>query len=119
MKCQHCKRNPISRPRRLCWECFYRPGVRDLYPSTHPNAYRGLANGNFTAKRSGCPTQAKPGSPEKIAVLAERVRQGVALWHADDAPLTDTKNEDQKCTPLPSNEQSPAGTSWQTQPRSR
>ncbi len=31
------------------------------------------------------PTQAPPGSPEKIAVLAARYAAGVALWHPDDA----------------------------------
>ena len=31
------------------------------------------------------PTNALPGSPEKVRVLAERVRLGVALWHPLDA----------------------------------
>lgn len=30
------------------------------------------------------PTDAKPGTPEKIAVLCERVQLGQPLWHEDD-----------------------------------
>lgn len=30
------------------------------------------------------PTQAEPGSAEKLAVLAERFRKKQAMWHPDD-----------------------------------
>jgi hypothetical protein len=30
------------------------------------------------------PTGAMPGSQEKLEVLAERLRQGLPLWHPDD-----------------------------------
>ena len=33
------------------------------------------------------PTDARPGSEEKIRVLAERVRMRVSLWHPLDATL--------------------------------
>jgi hypothetical protein len=33
------------------------------------------------------PTDALPGSPEKVRVLAERFRRGDALWHPLDAKL--------------------------------
>jgi hypothetical protein len=33
------------------------------------------------------PTQALPGTPEKVAVLRERARLGQALWHPLDAAL--------------------------------
>lgn len=33
------------------------------------------------------PTNALPGSPEKVRILAERVRSGVSLWHPLDARL--------------------------------
>jgi hypothetical protein len=33
------------------------------------------------------PTDALPGSPEKVAVLEERARLGVSLWHPLDAPM--------------------------------
>jgi len=34
------------------------------------------------------PTNALPGSPEKVRILAERARLGVSLWHQLDATLT-------------------------------
>lgn len=33
------------------------------------------------------PTSAKPGSEEKVAVLADRVRRGLPLWHPRDLSL--------------------------------
>jgi hypothetical protein len=33
------------------------------------------------------PTEAPPGSAEKIAVMAERVKLRVAVFHPEDAPL--------------------------------
>jgi hypothetical protein len=33
------------------------------------------------------PTNALPGSPEKVAILEERARLGVSLWHPLDAPM--------------------------------
>ena len=32
MICRHCNKNKVNRPRGLCWDCYYMPGVRDLYP---------------------------------------------------------------------------------------
>lgn len=33
-QCRHCHQAPVSRPRGLCWACYYTPGVKSLYPST-------------------------------------------------------------------------------------
>jgi hypothetical protein len=33
------------------------------------------------------PTSAVPGTEEKVAVLAERARLGLSLWHPHDAPM--------------------------------
>jgi hypothetical protein len=85
MQCQHCRKAPASRPRQLCWVCYYAPGVRGLYPSTSKFARRGL--GNFFARSPlpAFPTSAAPGSPEKIAVMQERARLKQSLWHPEDA----------------------------------
>ena len=87
MLCRHCQKAPASRPRRLCFACYYMPGVRELYPSTSKFARRG--EGNLTGNRPmpTCPTDALPGTPAKIAVLTERVRLKQSLWHPDDAAL--------------------------------
>jgi hypothetical protein len=83
--CQHCKVAMVNRPRGLCWSCYYKPGVRELYPSTSKYARRGEGNQVAEPALPDAPTQALPGTPEKIAVLAERVRRKQALWHPDDA----------------------------------
>jgi hypothetical protein len=90
MICRHCNRVPVNRPRGLCWSCYYTPGVRDLYPSTSKFARRGVANFCGQAAKPAEPTEALPGTPEKVAVLEERARQGQALWHPADATAADS-----------------------------
>ncbi len=36
------------------------------------------------ARTNYCPTDALPGSRDKLAILAQRLRQGLPLWHPDD-----------------------------------
>jgi hypothetical protein len=85
--CLHCRGPLVNRPRGLCWTCYYTPSVREQYP------FRGA---KFTRRGSGIgaggsqavlPTTAQPGSAEKVAVLEERARLGLSLWHPDDAPM--------------------------------
>ena len=85
MLCRHCNRVPVNRPRGLCWSCYYSPGVREKYPSTSKFARRGVGNFNGNAPLPPAPTGALPGSPEKIAILAERAAKRQALWHPQDA----------------------------------
>jgi hypothetical protein len=79
--CVHCGRGSVSRPRNLCWTCYYTPGVKDQHPSTSIYAKRGVVtNGSKPCK----PTTALPGTPEKLAVLEQRAENGEALWHPRD-----------------------------------
>jgi hypothetical protein len=87
MLCRHCQRVPSNRPRGLCWSCYYTPGVRAKYPSTSKFARRGVGDFNGRARLAAQPTSASPGSPEKVAVLEERARLGLSLWHPLDAPM--------------------------------
>ncbi len=87
MECRHCQRSRVNRPRGLCWTCYYKPGVRDQYPSTSKYARRGVSDRTGRAPMPPNPTWARPGSPEKVAILEERARQRMALWHPADAPL--------------------------------
>ena len=89
MPCRHCQQAPVSRPRGLCWVCYYTPGVRDLYPTTSKYGRRGVGNITGNAPLPAFPTSALPGTPEKIAVLEERARLKQCLWHPDDATLDD------------------------------
>jgi hypothetical protein len=59
--------------------------VKDLYPSTHPKAHRGV--GNFAGGAPLAPeaTAAVPGTPEKVAVMEARAKAGQAVFHPKDA----------------------------------
>jgi hypothetical protein len=61
------------------------PGVRELYPPVSKYGRRGEGNFYRDAPLPPFPTDALPGTPEKIAVLAERVRLKLSLWHPGDA----------------------------------
>ena len=88
MICRHCQKVKSNRPRGLCWSCYYRPGVRDQYPSTSKYARRGVVDFNGKTAQAALPTNALPGTEEKVAVLADRARLGLSLWHPLDARVS-------------------------------
>jgi hypothetical protein len=61
--------------------------VREKYPSTSKYARRGVSDFNGRPAMAARPTAAAPGTPEKVAVLEERARLGLSLWHPCDAPM--------------------------------
>jgi hypothetical protein len=87
MMCRHCHRAKANRPRGLCWSCYYRPGLRELFPSTSKFARRGVMDFYGHTILAHAPTGALPGTPEKVAILEQRARLGVSLWHPLDAAL--------------------------------
>ena len=91
MICRHCDRSPVSRPRGLCWSCYYTPGVREKFPSTSKFCRRGVGNFNGAAPLPAFPTKATPGSQEKVAILEERAKLKQSLWHPDDASFAGPK----------------------------
>jgi hypothetical protein len=49
--CRHCEKAKATRPRTLCWSCYYRPGVREKYPVARgerdaPCPHRDMRNRN-------------------------------------------------------------------------
>ena len=80
--CGHCGRAPVSRPRGLCWGCYYSPGVRELHPPRTQNTGEADAFGKRPLPPE--PTLARPGSPAKVAVLCQRATQRWQLWHPED-----------------------------------
>lgn len=86
MICKHCQdpTRTVNRPRGLCWNCYYRPGVRDQY---QPKTNHGKRF-DETKKQAGppdSPTDATPGSEAKILVLIDRVALRQDLHHPKDA----------------------------------
>lgn len=82
--CRHCQAARVGRPRGLCWRCYYRPDVRELYQSTSKYARRSTPDYCGRARLPGFPTDAAPGSEAKVAVLEERAARREALWHPMD-----------------------------------
>lgn len=82
--CIHCGQRPANRPRRLCWGCYYTPGVKDQYQPVSVNGRRGVA-GEAPLMPADSPTDALPGTEEKIEVLMRRAALGQALYHPMDA----------------------------------
>jgi hypothetical protein len=79
-KCRHCKGAEITRPRGLCWHCYYASGVRDLYPITSKPRYH-----DFLGPALPCePTDARPGTQAKIEVLRGRADRREELFHPLD-----------------------------------
>ena len=57
--------------------------MRALYPSTSKFARRGVDD-FYGPVHLPAPTDALPGTPEKLAVLEQRARLHQALWHPAD-----------------------------------
>lgn len=84
-RCRHCDRDKVNRPRGLCWTCYYREGVLDLYPSTSKFGRRSSVPSTAAGYLPRRPTPHPPGSRLKVRVLIKRASQGLALWHPKDA----------------------------------
>ena len=82
--CRHCEKSKVNRPRGLCWSCYYTAGVKEMYPSTSKYARRGVGNFARVAPMPATATKLRPGSAEKLALLSERARLGLSLFHPDD-----------------------------------
>jgi hypothetical protein len=93
MICRHCRVKKVCRPRGLCWHCFHTPGVREQYHSTSKFAHRGVGIGCRRVALLPEPTDARPDTPEKVAVMEERALRGLALFHPKDA----TDRGEQEC----------------------
>lgn len=86
VRCKHCQKLRRHAARHLCRGCADQPHIRERYPpikSTMRNTTISLA----TPSQLPEPTNALPGSEEKIQVLIRRVADGVCLWHPRDARM--------------------------------
>jgi len=91
MLCRSCQRKKANRPRGLCWTCYYAPGLRELFPSTSKYARRGVGICRGEVPLPDAPTQALPGTEEKIQVLMERAARNQQLFHPLDAQSSPTE----------------------------
>jgi hypothetical protein len=89
--CRHCKLRPACRPKKLCYRCFHTPKVRLKYGLKECDVeiddyiHKGKVDKSKPLDKH--PTDAPPGSEEKVEVLIDRANRGVALWHPLDAGM--------------------------------
>jgi hypothetical protein len=84
MTCVHCCKRTPCRAGGLCTPCYNHPVVRSIYVGRTPEDHRGYGLGNMEGTIP-TPTDALPGTEEKMRVLEERARLGQRLWHPNDA----------------------------------
>ena len=82
--CRRCRIKKANRPLGMCWTCYYTPGARDRFQSTSKFARRGVGDFYGKVKPPPVPTNALPGSDEKVAVMAERASGFFSLFHPSD-----------------------------------
>jgi hypothetical protein len=82
-----CGRKKLSH-RRLCWRCTKARGRRPPYEGREKYAPRDTL-GYTQALPAPAPTDARPGTAAKLAVLAARAERGEALWSRGDAVACD------------------------------
>jgi hypothetical protein len=73
----------------LCYRCYQSADVRQHYPRSESKYARNGVGQGCRGYQLPEPTDARPGSAEKVAVLEERARLGLALWHPLDAVAGD------------------------------
>lgn len=84
-KCASCQIRVAVRPRGLCQRCHRDPVTRNAFPKVESkHARRGSAQTNDRLPDPPEPTHHRPGSPEKIAVMAERLAAGYHPHHPGD-----------------------------------
>ena len=91
--CRHCLRRKGTEARGLCRACHGEPGIRVRYPAGAPGVRLVPREEGEDPVPDFCgwapppprPTAARPGSAAKLAVMGERARLGVQLFHPDDA----------------------------------
>lgn len=82
MNCRHCKLPKNLVGRGLCYRCYQ--DVRDQYAPLRDCFAQERPDGNYHLPCPSEPTDAPPGSAEKMRVLALRVKNGESLWHPAD-----------------------------------
>lgn len=89
-KCAHCHKRKVK-ARGICEVCRFIPSVNEMYPSTSPFAKKNhIPTKNLVLPT---PTDAIPGSEEKLRILCERAAAGQLLWHPSDLSLLENNDE--------------------------
>lgn len=83
--CRACHKRPGTKSRGLCRRCYNNYKIRRRYRVMRPFATRGYGLDDDAKPLPSMPTDALPGTAEKVTVMRARARAGVGLWHPGDA----------------------------------
>lgn len=84
LRCVHCGKRR-KKARGLCHKCHSTHCIRERYEvSDSPSTRRAEPDCTGTRPLPDAPTTARPGSEDKLAVLAERAARRQQLHHPDD-----------------------------------
>ena len=87
--CRYCTRKLARRPYQLCIRCYLTQKIRQLFEPEFEHERLVQQSGSYSLPQAGLtipsePTDARPGTDEKIRVFSERVDKGEHLFHPDD-----------------------------------
>lgn len=77
--CRHCGIRQGCEARGLCRHCYDDPCVRSQYPALDDGRSSNWEGILHAGRAFDMPTPARPGTPEKVAVLERRAEQGLFL----------------------------------------
>lgn len=83
--CQHCARRKANRARRLCAPCYRDDAIRGLYKPYQRISVGLHAYSGDVPPLSDAPTDARPGTVEKVRVMEARALAGQHVHHPKDA----------------------------------
>lgn len=91
--CRHCGeyRWVKCQARQLCSVCWRDRTIRDTYALPESRAKFTLQGIVTSAEREPEPTDAVPGSDDKVLILSQRAERGESLWHPHDRSMRQVK----------------------------
>lgn len=101
--CPHCERENVPiKARGICRKCYAFPEIRCLYDCLphYVKPIQGPGSDTIVKRPLPEPTDALPGTEEKVKVLKERAMLGQQLWHPLDAQW---ENLEQMAERMPGN----------------
>jgi hypothetical protein len=87
--CVSCGQTRYPKFQRLCWKCAAKPEIRARHWTDERGGRRGIPDRYGASPPCLLPTDAPPGSEEKILVLMERAANGQSLFHEGDRLIPD------------------------------
>lgn len=83
-RCNHCHKRRYIQARGICGTCYRTEGIKELYPAKGNGGSYVPSNNNDAGTIPPQPTDAPPGSLEKVLIMMDRVANGQLPNHPED-----------------------------------